>query len=192
MKGRGKLMNQRGFTQLYWGFLFVMLNFMIKGFDILPDIVGYIFFAFGFAALASNSEHFKKASRLNIPMIILSIFSIYESPAQDSGINVNFDSANALGILIGIISLILDLLIVYHLFMGIRDMSSNVDQEIYEEADRRWHQYLMLSIAAILSFIIVFIPFVNFVYIIGMFVASIALMIFILGFMKRCGARLTD
>ena len=58
-------------------------------------------------------------------------------------------------------------------------MSSNVDQEIYEEADRRWHQYLMLSIAAILSFIIVFIPFVNFVCIIGMFVASIALMIFI-------------
>ena len=98
MKGRGKLMNQRGFTQLYWGFLFVMLNFRIQGFDILPDIVGYIFFAFGFAALASNSEHFKKASRLNIPMIILSIFSIYESSPR-LGINVNFDSANALGIL---------------------------------------------------------------------------------------------
>ena len=96
-----------------------MLNFRIQGFDILPDIVGYIFFAFGFAALASNSEHFKSFQAEYSDDHIIH-FSIYESPAQDSGINVNFDSANALGILIGIISLILDLLIVYHLFMGIR------------------------------------------------------------------------
>ena len=69
---------------------------------ILPDIVGYIFFAFGFAALASNSEHFKKLQAEYSDDHIIH-FSIYD-PAQDSGINVNFDSANALGILIGIIS----------------------------------------------------------------------------------------
>ncbi|MBM7582792.1 hypothetical protein JOD02_001661 [Caldicoprobacter guelmensis] len=183
-------MNQKGFTQLYWGFLFIMLDFRIQGVDILPDIVGYIFFASGFRALASNSEYFNKASGLNIPMIILSIFSIYEKPVQGSGININFGASGILGILIGVVSLILELSIVYYLFMGIKEMSNNVYQDIYEEADRRWSQYLMLQIAVLLGFIVAFIPVVNFVYIIGVFVASIILMFIILGFLKRCGEKL--
>jgi|LSQX01.3.fsa_nt_gb hypothetical protein len=190
-KGQGKVtMNQKGFIRLYWGFLFIMLDFTIQGFDILPDIVGYIFFASGFKALASKSEHFQKASKVNIPMIILSIFSIYDKPVQNSEININFSDLGMWGILIGIISLILDLLIVYHLFMGIKEISTDVHRDIYEEAGRRWSQYLMLNIAVLLGFVIAFIPLVNIVYIIGVFVASIVLMFTILGFMKRCEAKL--
>jgi len=182
-------MNQKGFTQLYWGFLFIMLDFRIQGFDILPDIVGYIFFALGFSILAANSEYFSKASKLNIPMIILSVFTIYEKPTQGSGININFSNSGTLGTLIGIISLILELLIIYYLFIGIKEMSENVHRDIYEEADRRWRQYLMLQIAVMLGFIIVFIPLLNFLYIIGVLVASIILMSVIMGFMKRCGEK---
>lgn len=183
-------MNQKGFTQLYWGFLFIMLDFRIQGVDILPDIVGYIFFASGFSTLASKSEYFNKASKLNIPMIILSIFSIYEKPAHGSGININFGALGILGILISVASLILGLLVVYYLFMGIKEMSNNVHRDIYEEADRRWNEYLILQIAVLLGFIIAFIPLVNFLYIVGVLIASIVLTFIILDFMKRCGEKL--
>jgi len=63
-----------GFNKLYWGFLFILIDFRINGFDILPDIIGYILFAFAFSALASGSSHFVLAGRYNIPMIILSTF----------------------------------------------------------------------------------------------------------------------
>lgn len=188
-------MNRKSFTQLYWGFLFIMLDFRIQGLDILPDVIGYILFALAFRALASNSEHFDKAFKLDIPMIILSIFSIYEKQEETSvtnstGINVSFGSLGVVGVLISIASMVLGLVVVYHLFMGIKDMSYNTHQDIYEEADRRWRQYLMLNIALLLSFAVVFIPFVNYVYFIGLLVASIILVFVILGFMRRCGERL--
>lgn len=44
-------MNESGFNKLYWGFFFIMFNFRIQGFDIFPDIVGYLFLASGFTTL---------------------------------------------------------------------------------------------------------------------------------------------
>lgn len=55
-------MNRSSFNMVSLGFLFLLIDFRIQNFDILPDIVGYILFAVGFHALASCSEHFKKAS----------------------------------------------------------------------------------------------------------------------------------
>jgi len=180
-------MIEKGFNQLYWGFLFTMLDFRIQGFDVLPDFVGYLLFASGFGILAANSMYFKKASKLNIPMIILSIFTIYERPKQEPGINIDL-----LGSIVGIVSLILGLLIIYYLFAGVKEMSVNVHQDIYEEADIRWRQYLMLQIAVMLGFVIIFIPFLNFLYIIGLLAASVVLMFVIMGFMKRCGEQLAN
>ena len=74
--------------------------------------------------------------------------------------------------------------------MGIKEMSGNVHRDLYEEADRRWNQYLMLQIGVLLGFVIIFIPGLNFLYVIGILVASIILMLAILRLMKRCGERL--
>lgn len=35
-------MNESGFHKLYWGFLFILIDFRINGFDILPNVIGYI------------------------------------------------------------------------------------------------------------------------------------------------------
>jgi hypothetical protein len=50
-----------------------MLDFRIGGFDILPDILGFIFFAVGIKALLAESEHFKQAGKFNLAMIFLSL-----------------------------------------------------------------------------------------------------------------------
>ncbi len=168
-----------------------MVDFRIMGFDILPDIVGYILFALGFSILAVESDFFSKASKFNVPMIVLSIFAIYEQPKQGGGVNVNWGPFGFFGILISIASVILGLLVVYNLFMGVKEMSEKQEQrDIYEEADKRWNQYLLLQVAGIFAFILIFIPPLAFIYIIALLIVSIVLTVAIMGFMKRCGERL--
>lgn len=183
-------MNESGLNKLYWGFIFIMISFRIQGLDILPDIVGYLFFASGFIQLASSSTYFNIAAKYNIPMIILSIFQIYQIPAQGGGINLG--SLGIFTILIGITSFVLNLLVVYNLFMGIKDMANKREQfDLVKESNERWNQYKMLQIAALFSYILIFIPPLAVLYIIVLFVISIILTIVILGFLKRCSESLS-
>lgn len=179
-------MNINAFNKFYWGFLFIMIDFKLQGFDILPDIVGYLFFAAGFSMLALNSEYFKRAGRQNIGMIILSIFFIYEPPAQGGGIQLG--PLGVYGILIGILSMILSLFVVYNLFMGIKEMSLAAGRmDIYDEADNRWRQFLAIQLSALLLFVLIFIPPLAIISIIILLIVSIILTINIMRFMKICG-----
>lgn len=178
-------MTESGFNKLYWGFLFTMLSFRIQGFDIFPDIVGYLFFAAGFSSLVSSSNYFSIAARYNMFMIILSIFSIYQSPAQGEGLNLGI--LGIFSIPIAIASFALNLLVIYNLFMGIKDMAEKQQQyDFARESDEKWNKYKMLQIATLCAFIIIFIPLIGVLYIIVIFVITIILLISILGFVKRC------
>ncbi|GCD10530.1 hypothetical protein Ctaglu_21530 [Clostridium tagluense] len=57
---------------------------------------------------------------------------------------------------------------------------------LVKESDEKWNQYKMLQIAALCSFIFIFIPLLGILYIIGILVASIMITIGIMGFIKRC------
>lgn len=176
---------ESGLNKLYWGFLFIMLGFRIQGFDILPDIVGYILFASAFSDLASENINFSIAAKYNIPMIILSVFSIYQSPVQ--GQSINFGSFGLISIVMGIATFILNLLIVYNLFLGIKSMAEQRGQfDLASESDERWNQYKLLQIAVLFTFILIFIPPLAFIYILVIFVVSIIIVIKIMGFIKIC------
>lgn len=160
-----------------------MLDFKIQGFDILPDIIGYILFYLGFKILLETSMHFGKAKSFNIVMIIISVFTIYEKPVQNQGININ-----PLGLVIGLASLIFGLLVVYHLFMGIKEIAYEKECDfIADEADKRWNQYLLLQLAALFAFLMIFIPTFLIMYMIFLLITSLVMAFIILGFMKRCG-----
>jgi hypothetical protein len=182
-------MNENGFRKLYWGFFFILITFRLQGFDIFPDVAGYILFAIGFSTLAANSVYFTRARNYDIPMIVVSIFSIYQQPVQGGGIHLG--PMWQLGILITIATFILSLLIVYNLIMGIKDMAQQRERMDYcEEADKRWNQYLIMQIASALAFIIIFIPFLSLIYVIVILIGFIALAVAMMGFMKRCGETL--
>lgn len=182
-------MNKSGLNKLYWGFLFVMLSFRVQGVDLFPDIIGYLFFASGFIELTSSSTYFSIAAKYNIPMLILSIFTIYERPAQGGGIH--FGLFGIFSITIAIASFVLNLLVVYNLFMGIKDMAEKNEQpSLMNESYERWNQYKMFSIATLFSYILIFIPPLAVVYILILFIIAIILTITILGFLKRCSESL--
>lgn len=179
-------MSEKAFRNFYWGFLFVMVDFRLNGVDILPDIVGYLFFAAGLNILADRNFHFTKARTYNIVMILLSIFSIYEKQPQNTGgLNIHFDP---LGFVIGIASLIFSLLVFYHLFMGIKDLADAAGEgSIAEEAQQRWKQFVYLQMAVYGAFLLIFVPFLAVVYVIAMLIVSILLTLQFMRFMTRCG-----
>jgi hypothetical protein len=182
-------MFEGAFNKFYWGFFFVMIDFRFQGVDILPDIIGYFFFAAGLAALASANSCFEKAKSLNTFMIVLSILEIYEKPVQVSGIN--FGVFGPIGFIIGIAATILNLYVIYNLFMGIRNLAREQDKMlISEEAERRWTQYLMLQLSSLFIIILVVIPPLAVIALIALFIFLIILTVIILGFMKRCGISL--
>lgn len=183
-------MNETGLKRLFWGFLFILLNFKIGGFDIFPDIVGYLFLAFGLSALAENSYYFTKASKLNIPLMILSLFTIYERPVQAGTASLGL--LGWLSLPLAIVMFIINLMMVYNVFLGISDMASKHGQhELSMESDKMWRQYVGLQVAFLVTFVLIFIPPLAFIYLIGLFIAAIVITINILGFLKRCSENLS-
>lgn len=187
VKGAIDLIN-RAFRNFYWGFLFVMVDFRLNGFDVLPDIIGYILFVAGLNLLwETHQQIFTKARTYHIIMAFLSVFSIYERPNQ----NMEGIHFGPLGFLIGIVILIFSLLAIYHLFMSIKEFAQELSApDISAEAEERWKQFLYFQIAAFAAFLLILIPPIAFVYIIVMLVVSIILTIRFMGFMNRCGERL--
>jgi len=160
-----------------------MLDFRISGFDILPDILGFIFFAIGIKALLAESEHFQQAGKFNLAMIFLSFFSLYEPPSGPES------AFNIFGFLVAIVTIIVTWHLVYHLFMGISELASSAGRsDLQAEAVRRWEQYRHLMIATIVTFFLIIIPPLAVIVMFGLIIASIVLCIGILGFLKKCEA----
>lgn len=178
-------MIEKGLNNLFWGFLFISLNFRICGFDILPDVIGFILFTMAFSQLKEHSQHFSKAATLNIFTIILSIFSIYEVKNNNSGIT--FGILGPFGILVGLASLILILYVIYNLFMGMKEMLNNHNKHVLaEEADNRWNQYKALTIASILAFIVIYIPVLNILYMLGVLIFGIVFLVKTMKYLSSC------
>lgn len=178
-------MKNKGFEKIYWGFLFILLSFRIQGIDILPDVVGYILFAIGLRELTSYSDYFRKAGKYNIPMIILSIFSIYQP--QSTTEVINFGIFGVYTIPIAIAGLILNLLIVYNILMGISEMKAHRGRhELANQAMFLWRLYLVYQMAVSFGFILVFIPGLGILGFAALFVMGIILVVKIMEFIKMC------
>lgn len=182
----GGLMVRDSFNKFFWGFLFIMFDFRIQGFDILPDIIGYILFTMGFLTLAARSDHFAKGKTYNMIMAVLSIFSIYEQPAQGGGVHINVT-----GTIVALVSIVMLLLIVYHLLMGIKEMAARQNQPgIAEEAEKKWTFFLIYQIASLFLYVLIFIPPLFIMGVIAMFIVTIILMVTLMLFMRSCGEQL--
>src|SRR5690554_1479911 len=123
-------------------------------------------------------------------MIQLSVFSLHQRPAQEAG--NQYSPLGVLSIPIAIFSLVLNLAVVYYLVMAIKEMAIKGEQsDIVLESDGKWNAYKIFQIAVVLSFVMVLIPPLAFVYIIVLLIISIILTVSIVGFIKRCSRRLS-
>jgi len=160
------------FKKLFWGFIF-LFDFRINGFDILPDIIGYILFFQGLSILASRNIYFEKAKRLSFPLIFLSIFSIYENTTPLAEFSIN--NSTSLLMLLGLVITILHLFMVYNICMGIADEARLFEKpDLEDKAMMRWTFYLVINIAVIFVIFIAFVlPTFGFVLLILSLILSV-------------------
>jgi hypothetical protein len=184
-------MVEKALNKFCWGFFFILLGFRIQGFDIFPDIVGYILFAMGFNALGTYSEHFEKAKVFNYIMIFLSIFSIYERPQQQGTAVIQANIPDWVTILVGIAGTVITLIVVFHIFAGIIEMATKQRKpEIVEQADKKWTQFIVIQVAILGLFVFMIVPAFAMIYMLCLVVVVIAYTLTLMAFMKKCGMEL--
>lgn len=183
---------KNGFTKIFWGFLFIMINFRIIGFDILPDPIGYVLFFLGFKELSSKSNYFIKGRNFSIIMAIVSIFNIYQTPPNSNGAGfIKLGALEKFVIPIGIIALIIGMYIVYNLFMGVKEMCQQQENTLlYDEAGELWTKYMYLTIGAIFLGLLILMPLIAIPFAIVLLIASIMLAVKIMKFIKKCESTL--
>lgn len=175
------------YRRLFWGFFLILMDFRIGGFDILPDVVGYLFFAGALKTLADQSEFFAKGISLNTLMMFLSIFTIYERPNQQQGIHLMEGFLGPIGSMLAFVGFFVSLLLVYRIFMGIRDMAvNNQRQDLGLEGEKRWKQFLFLQFGLLFALFFLIVPPLAVLYIIAVLVFSLVYIFLVLGFLKRC------
>ncbi|QSX07840.1 hypothetical protein J0B03_08455 [Alkalibacter rhizosphaerae] len=175
------------FKRLFWGFLLVLLDFRISGWDILPDVIGYLFFVSALKVLAEQSDFFRRSINLNMAMIFLSIVYLYEQPNNQGGVSYAQHPLGGFGAFLGFIGFFVSLLLIYRIFMGIKEMSEqNGYVDLAQEAQKRWKQYLFLQFAVILALLLILVPPLALLYILAIIVFNVVYVFVVLGFLRRC------
>ncbi|WP_145021747.1 hypothetical protein [Paenibacillus sp. Y412MC10] len=125
-----------GFYHLFWGFLF-LFDFQINGFDILPDVIGYLLFYVGLAKLNRRSEHFRKAGNTAAVLLGVSALALV--------LSVLPRASAAIGIPLGLVILLLNLYMVFHICQGIGALAGRRGLYQFQSmALQRWRWYLLL------------------------------------------------
>jgi hypothetical protein len=116
------------FIGLILNFLDFNVNFGSSNIELLPDFVGYILMYQGMKELSGDSEWFRKLPSFTIAMAIYSgIIFVLEL------FGMSTESSIWLFIILGIISQIISLYIIYEIIMGIMDMERDNTWELYSE-----------------------------------------------------------
>jgi len=169
---------------MFWGFLF-FFDFRIQGFDILPDVIGYWLIYTGARDLILQSNHFNIVRKYALPLIIVSLFDIYQVQTPIEQFTIN--PLVFLFILVGFLITIIDLILIYNLCFGIVEMAlANDDFQLSSTAEFRWEYYLYVKIAMLIFTSIGFIA--RHLIVIGfipLFIISTGILVLMMGLMKR-------
>lgn len=151
-----------GFKTILIGFIF-FFDLNIDGFDILPDIIGYILVLKGLRVLAPYNKSFEEAIPFTLAAVFVSIFSLF---------NIY------LGFITYVIAFIaggLFLRIVYGITLGINEEAKKYDMPILaKKADNMFK----LNVAVFVIPFILWIPFLGVLLFIPAFVLSICVYIY--------------
>ncbi len=178
------------FKRFYWGFLFVLIDFRFAGIDVLPDIIGYFHFGKGLEVLASENEFFAKTNKINLPLLLLSVFQIYETQGhlpEPGGVRVTFLTQPPLLLVLGIATLIISLFHVHGIFMGIKQAAVETGKtQISQTAQLKWGQYFAVRIASLIGIVLAGFPGIGMFYAVGILIANGVLTFSIMKFMEEC------
>lgn len=186
-----------GLKLAFWGLMFTVINFRIQGFDIVPDIVGYIMVIIGLGRIEKYSGSFSSAKIAAYLLTVLSLFNIYQAPVQNtaaapgmftttSSVNFNagiFGPIPWLAVLFLIAGTVANLYFACFMCRGMKNLLLSAgDNALAGVCDDRWKLILTAQIGVLVSMLIAMIgiPFGTVLAILFIILALIALILFLL------------
>jgi len=139
------------FDLLWIAFIF-LFDVRVMGFDILPDVVGYLLIAIGLKRLASLNGHLATAANLAPVVVLVSLADFYQPPAAGASIfalrGTTFQTPVESALTItGILLVGLNLFLVYHIVTGIAEVAKKEkEKDLAEAATPLWGEYKVLHI----------------------------------------------
>lgn len=179
------------------GLIFTAINIRIQGFDIFPDVIGYIMVIIGLGRIEKYSGCFSSAKIAAYLLTVLSLFNIYQAPVQNTAaaadmftttnsVNYNagiFGSIPWLAALFMVAGTVANLYFACFMCRGMKNLLLRVgDDTLAGICDDRWKLILVAQIGVLASMLIAMIgiPFGTILAILFIILALIALILFLL------------
>lgn len=187
-----------GLKLAFWGLIFTVINIRIQGFDIVPDVVGYIMVIVGLGRIEKYEKNFTMAKWAAIILAVLALNNIYQAPVQHkvnqmgmeqtvaSSMNFNagmFGAVLWLAVILIIVGLAVNIYFIYSMCMGIKNLSNQVgDYKLAEICDDRWKLILGSEVGLLISALLVLLEIMFGVFMVMLFgvLTLVALVMFLL------------
>lgn len=144
------------FAQLFWGFLFTLADFRVNGFDILPDVVGFLLISLACNSLRRMNTRFSTAYPIAVILLVVSVIDLLRIGGvrlDALGMGDAPGSVIVGSALVGLALFVLDLVMVYQICSGIREMAATRSlHELASEAQSRWVMYVVTATAGFVVF----------------------------------------
>ncbi len=144
------------FYLFFWGLL-LQYNMVIRGFDILPDFLGYILIYKGLTTLASQNKYFALASKVTLPLIVLSLVNFYNFQYHQElllSITSTLDAVKN-------IVFALNMFLVYNLCRGAIVIAEDIDDYLVTTIRQRLYVFLGISGVFLIFSIVSLFPFTD-------------------------------
>lgn len=195
-----RIYHMSGLRIAFWGLLFTAINIRIQGFDLVPDVIGYIMVVVGLGKIETYEGKFTSAKKMARVLVAISLINIYQAPAwetwgtestgmmQSTSSSVLFSagifgSVPWLAALLMITGMLANIYFAYFMCMGIKNLLIRVgDHTLAGICDDRWKLILAAEIGLSVSILTVLlgVPFGMMIVMVFGALALIALVMFIL------------
>ncbi len=157
-------------NNLFRGMIFIFININLtlgnSKIDILPDFIGFFMLVKGLEELYNQSDNFIKikpfATGLGVYTLIVFLLNLF-------GIGYGLEYVA------GIVYTILLIYVTYTIIIGIMDIEKSFNISL--DSERLMSSWKIMTIFNILIFIVIFIPFLNFIFLIFSIVFTIAYLV---------------
>ena len=158
------------FGKLFWGFLIVLIDIRINGFDLLPDLIGFIMIVVGLGQLTQRNAIFGRARPYAASLLILSALDLFSrTTAESSGLELFGSAGLAFAYLIALA--VINLMLVFFICRGIGEMArAGGATELADLSVTRWQFFLFTYV---LSTILVIIAATSDSNLVGLVVVSV-------------------
>ena len=176
-----------------------MFDIRVQGFDVLPDVIGYILMFRGLTLLAPSSRYFRRAASLAPYVVILSLADVWQPVPQGGGLLTmgGLSLRTPLGLaltLAGVALLVLNLIVVSRICRGIGELAQTQDQkELAETAGSRWGEYKAMHILLIAVWLLAAaLPAIGWAGPVALLAVGVAVYFAMMGLMRQAQRDLQD